>query len=64
MLHYSVSHDIKAHIPILHHKLGYSVKEIGKVLGIKKTLIYKTLYFHQFYGLTHNPYTAQQKGYH
>ena len=43
---YTVSHDIKARVPILHYNLGYSVKEIVKVLGVKKSLIYKTLFFH------------------
>ena len=55
-----VSHDIKARIPILHHNLGYSVKEIGTVLGIKKSLIYKTLFFYRAHGLTYNPHSAQQ----
>jgi transposase len=57
---HSVSHDIKARIPILHHNLGYSIEEIGKVLGVKKSLIYRTLYFHRAHGQTYNPYSAQQ----
>jgi transposase len=55
-----VSHEIKARIPILHYNLGYSVKEIEKVLGIKKSLIYKTLHFYRVHGLSYNPYSAQQ----
>ena len=55
-----VSNDIKARIPILHYNLGYSVKEIGRVLGVKKSLVYKTLYFHRAHGLTFNPYSARQ----
>jgi len=57
---HSVSYDIKARIPILHDNLGYSVKEIEEALGIKKTLIYKTLHFHRTHGLTYNPHSAQQ----
>jgi transposase len=57
---HSVSYDIKARIPVLHYNLAYSVKEIGKVLGIKKSLIYKTLYFYRAHGLTHNPHATQQ----
>jgi predicted transcriptional regulator len=56
---YSVSRDIKAQIPILHYNMRYSVKKIGKFLGIKKSLIYKTLYFYCVYGLVHNPHSAQ-----
>src|SRR6202789_4344935 len=55
-----VSREIKARIPILHYNLGYSVKEIGKVLGVKKSLIYKTLHFYRAHGLSYNPYSAQQ----
>jgi len=57
---HSVSHDIKARIPILHYNLGYSVKEIEEVLGIKKSLIYNTLYFHRAHGLTYNPHSSWQ----
>ena len=60
MLPHTVSHDIKAQIPILHHNLGYSVKEIERVLGIKKSLVYKTFFFHCAHGLTYNPHAAQQ----
>jgi transposase len=56
---FNISHDLKAQIPILHHNLGYSVKEIKMVLGIKKSLIYKTLYFYRVHGLTYNPYITQ-----
>ena len=57
---YTISYDIKAQVPILHYNLGYSVKEIVKVLGVKKSLIYKTLFFHQSYGLTYSSHSAQQ----
>ncbi len=57
---HSVSCDIKAQIPILHYNLGYPVKKIGEVLGIKKSLIYKMLHFYCTHGLTHNPCSAWQ----
>ena len=57
---HSVSHDIKARIPILRYNLGYSVKEIGEVLGVKKSLIYNPLHLHWTHGLTYNPHSAQQ----
>ena len=57
---HSVSRDIKARILILRYNLGYSVKEIGEVLGIKKSLIYNTLHLHQTHGLTYNPHSAWQ----
>jgi transposase len=57
---HSVSRDIKARIPILRYNLGYSVKEIGEVLGIKKSLIYNTLRLHRTHGLTYNPHSARQ----
>ena len=61
---HSISYDIKARIPILHNNLGYSVKEIEEALGIKKTLIYKTLHFHWTHGLTYNPHSVQQSRHH
>ena len=57
---HSVSRDIKAQISILRYNVGYSVKEIGEVLGIKKSLIYNTLHLHRTHGLTYNPHSAQQ----
>ena len=53
---HSVSRDLKARIPILRYLHGYSVKNICKALGIKKTLVYKTLQFHHDYGVTYNPH--------
>ena len=53
-----ISCDIKAWIPILHYNLGYSVGKIETVLGVKKTLIYQTLYFHRTHGLSYNPYST------
>lgn len=51
---HSVSRDIKARIPVLHYTLGYSAKEICRLLGIKKSLVYKTLAHWRSEGLTYN----------
>lgn len=53
----TVSHDLKAHIPVLRYELGYSAKEICSVLSIKKSLVYCTLQYHQMHGLVYNPDT-------
>ena len=52
-----VSLDLKNRIPILHFELGYSVKGICELLGIKKSLVYQTLMYIRQYGTSHNPYT-------
>ncbi|KIK36705.1 hypothetical protein CY34DRAFT_45870, partial [Suillus luteus UH-Slu-Lm8-n1] len=39
---HTVSPDLKARIPVLHRR-GYSVTRICHLLGIKKTLVYKTI---------------------
>ena len=51
-----ISSDLKAHIPALHFEFGFSVKEICKILGIRKTLAYKTLCYYCLYGTTSNPH--------
>ena len=50
-----VSRDIKERIPYLRYIEGFSVKEIGRILGIKKSMIYQTLNYHRNYGVTYNP---------
>ena len=47
-----ISRDIRARIPVLHHKYGYSVQKICVLLGIKKTLAYRTLQLHCSFGVT------------
>jgi hypothetical protein len=54
MLPRTISRDLKVRIPTLHYH-GYAVKEICDLLGIGKSLVYKTLQYHQIYGLTYNP---------
>ena len=51
---WQVSQDLKDRIPVLRYKLGHSVDKIGKLLGIKKTLIYQTLAYHHDYSVTYN----------
>jgi transposase len=50
-----VSRDLKARIPVLHLEFGFSVKEICKILDIRKSLAYKTLQYYGLYGTTFNP---------
>ena len=57
---HSVSRDIKARIPVLRYELGFSVKDICRVLGIKKSLVYKTLQFYHAHGTTYNPHARRQ----
>lgn len=57
----SVSRDLKARIPVLRYLEGYSVKDICRLLGIKKSLVYKTLQFHTEHSVTYNPH-ARRRG--
>jgi len=40
---WTVSYDLKLHIPVLRHVYGYSIQKICEVLSIRKSPIYKTL---------------------
>src|ERR1700709_2035043 len=40
----TVSYDLKLRIPVLRHVYGYSINKICEVLGIRKSLVYKTLH--------------------
>jgi hypothetical protein len=33
---------------------GFNIKEIGRVLGVKKSIIYQTLNYHRNYGVIYN----------
>jgi transposase len=55
MLPHTISQDLRAWIPTLHYR-GYKPKEICDLLGVGKSLVYKTLQYHQIYGLTYNPH--------
>jgi transposase len=50
-----VSRDLKRRIPYLRYIEGFNIKEIGRILGVKKSMIYQTLQYHQNYGVTYNP---------
>nr|GAT57925.1 predicted protein [Mycena chlorophos] len=57
------SADLKDRIPILFHHQQLKVPQICEVLGVQKTLVYKTLVYFDKYGLTYNynPH-ARQRG--
>ncbi|KIK14133.1 hypothetical protein PISMIDRAFT_117565 [Pisolithus microcarpus 441] len=55
MLPCTVLKDIKSCIPVLYHD-GYSIEHIY-ILGIKKSLVYKTLSFYARFGVVFNPLT-------
>ena len=57
-----VSSDIKERIPYLRYIEGFNVKEIGGILGVKKSMIYQTLSYHRKHGVTDNPATHLPKG--
>lgn len=54
----AASIDLKARIPVL-KALGYSVRDICFLLGIKKTLVYDVLQFQSTYNIPYNPHTAE-----
>ena len=56
-----VSRDLKEHIPYLRYVEGFNVKEIGRLLGVKKSMIYQTLNYHREYGITYNPTAFLQR---
>ena len=58
----NISSDLKARIPALHFEFGFSVKEICKILGIRKTLAYKTLRYYCLYSATSNPHAQSTFG--
>ena len=41
-----VSYDLKLRIPVLRRVHGYSINKICEVLGIRKSLVYKTLHLY------------------
>ncbi|KAN0082877.1 hypothetical protein V8E55_008672, partial [Tylopilus felleus] len=52
----TVSNHTKLIIPAL-SEYGYTTKEICHLLGIKKTLVYKTLSLYKRFGVVYNPHT-------
>jgi transposase len=61
-----VSNDLKARILHLIYVEGFKVKEVGCLLGVKKSMIYQTLNSFRDYGVTHNPnaYSHYTRGRH
>jgi transposase len=57
-----VSRDLKCCIPVLWLELGFSVKEICKILGIRRSLVYQTLRYHFIYGTTSNSLSQSHCG--
>ena len=55
MPHHHVSNDLKSRIPYLIYVEGFKVKEVGCLLGVKKSMIYQTLNYFRDYDVTHNP---------
>ena len=53
-----ISNDLKVRIPILQQQ-GYNVKKICNLLGIKKTLVYRSLAHVRRYGVHYNPHSRQ-----
>jgi transposase len=56
------SQELKARIPILFHEQHFTVKEICKILGIQKTLVYSSLMCFRTYGIAHNPHAHHKTG--
>ena len=56
---HTVLHDLKARIPPLFFEQGFSVDQICNILGVKKTLVYKSLQYFRTYGITHNPHARK-----
>lgn len=54
----AVSIDLKSRIPVL-RALGYSVRDICSLLGIKKTLAYNVLHYQSTYNVPYNPHTME-----
>jgi len=55
MLVHVVSNNTKLYIPALFQD-RYTVKEICRLLGVKKMLVYKTLDFFNIFGIVYNPH--------
>ena len=50
-----ISRDLKARIPILHLQQGFKVKDVCKLLGVQKSLVYQVLHNHRRYGQIQSP---------
>ena len=52
---HTVSCDLKAWIPVLFYEQDLTVHQICDLLGVKKSLVYKSLQYFRTYGIAHNP---------
>ncbi|KAF8869580.1 hypothetical protein BD779DRAFT_1423736, partial [Infundibulicybe gibba] len=50
-----ISYDLKERIPYLQYTEGLKVKEMERLLGIRKSLVYQTLKYYRNYGTVYNP---------
>ena len=52
----TISPNLKSRIPVLFFEQDFTVNQICAILGVKKSMVYKSLrYFHE-YGISHNPH--------
>ncbi|KDQ52186.1 hypothetical protein JAAARDRAFT_107252, partial [Jaapia argillacea MUCL 33604] len=54
---HAVSNDVKARIPVLYFEQALSIQDICKYLGVRKSLVYKTLQYHRDFGVSVNPHS-------
>lgn len=57
-----VSKDLKERIPHLRYSEHYSVKEIERLLGVKKSMIYQVLKYYTGHGVVVNPAPRLRRG--
>jgi hypothetical protein len=60
MPYHPISKDLKAQILVLQQQ-GYNVKKISNLLGIKKTLIYRSFAHIHHHNIPYNPYTYRPR---
>jgi transposase len=54
------SKDIKAHVPFLYFQEGYKVKDISRILGLDKSLVYECIRNYTQHHRTHRPHAVPQ----
>jgi transposase len=52
----TVSHKLKARIPVLFYDQKYTIDQICNILRVKKSLVYKSLHYFHLYRTAHNPH--------
>ena len=56
---HTISSDLKARIPALFYEQNLTVDQICVILGIKKSLVYRSLQYFRTYGTAHNPHARK-----